>query len=98
MGTVAKAETRDPPAVVVFGLDEKGKPHASAFDASNAKLAQKAAGLMGMHVMRPKTADQRALAAKLPRGRIFASGRGFVPFVRAGLYEALAAAGGVSAG
>src|SRR5829696_5342064 len=47
---------------------------------------------MGMHVLRPKTAEQRALAAKLPRGRIFASGKGLVPFVRAGLYEALARA------
>ena len=98
MGTVAKSQTHDAPAVVVFGLDDKGKPHASAFDVSEAKLAQKAAGLMGMRVLRPKTADQRALAAKLPRGRIFASGRGFVPFVKAGLYEALAATAGVSAG
>ena len=98
MGAAAKSETHNAPAVVVFGLDDKGKPHASAFDVSEAKLAQKAAGLMGMQVLRPKTADQRALAAKLPRGRIFASGRGFVPFVKAGLYEALTATAGVSAG
>jgi hypothetical protein len=51
MGTAAKAETHDTTAVVVFGLDEKGKPHASAFDVSDAKLARKAAGLMGMHVL-----------------------------------------------
>ena len=31
MGTAAKAETHDTTAVVVFGLDDKGKPHALAF-------------------------------------------------------------------
>ena len=78
-------------ALVVFGRDEAGKPHASAFDSSEADLAEKAAGLMGMHVLRVETDEQRDLAAKLPRGRVFASGRAFVPFVKAGLYEALAA-------
>ena len=53
MGTAAKPEINDATAVVVFGLDEKGKPHASAFDVSEAKLARKAAGLMGMQVLRP---------------------------------------------
>jgi hypothetical protein len=98
MGAAAKSETHNAPAVVVFGLDDKGKPHASAFDVSEAKLAQKAAGLMGMQVLRPKTADQRALAAKLPRGRIFASGRGFVPFVGAGLYAAPTGSPGAAEG
>ena len=60
MGTAAKAETHDAAAVVGFGLDEKGKPHASAFDVSEAKLARKAAGLLGMHA---KTADQRTRQA-----------------------------------
>ena len=83
-------------AVVGFGRDEGGKPHASRFEASEAELAEKAARLMGMHVLRPETDEGRALAARLPRGRVFASGRGFVPFVKAGLYEALAAQAGVS--
>ncbi len=79
MGATAKLKPADI-AVVVLGLDDKRKPHASAFTASEAELAVKAAGLMGMQVLRPETDDQRALAAKLPRGRIFASGKGFVPF------------------
>ena len=46
---------------------------------------------MGMHVLRLETAEARELAAKLPQGRVFASGRAFVPFVKAGLYGSLAA-------
>jgi hypothetical protein len=35
---------------------------------------------MGMHVLKPITADQRRVRRNCPRGRIFASERGFVPF------------------
>jgi hypothetical protein len=34
---------------------------------------------MGMRVLRLDTDEQRALAAKLPEGRVFESGRAFVP-------------------
>ena len=79
-------------ALVVFGKDDAGKPHASAFIASDAELAAKAATIMGMQLLQVVTDEHRALAAKLPVGRVFASGRAFVPFVRAGVYEALVAA------
>jgi hypothetical protein len=75
--------------IVVFGKDEAGKPHASLFSEADAPLATKAAGLMGMQVLRPVSTAASELAAKLPKGRVFASGRGFVPFVRLKLYEAL---------
>jgi hypothetical protein len=94
MSAGAEAGFGNGTAIVLFGLDDRGKPHASAFDAANAELAQKAAGLMGMRVLRPETDDQRALAAKLPRGRVFESGRAFVPFVKRPIYESLAAFGG----
>ena len=81
-GAQAKPKDRtDATAAVVFGLDDAGKPHASAFTAHDAELAEKAAALMGMRVLRPGTDEQRALAAKLPKGRVFGSGRAFVPFV-----------------
>lgn len=84
-------------AIVVFGMDDSGKPHASRFGDDDAQLAEKAAELMGMHVFRPATDEHRALAAKLPIGRVFGSGKAFVPFVKSGLYAALAGAAGVSA-
>ncbi len=78
--------------VVVFGRDDKGKPHASRFDAAHAPLAERAAGLMGMRVLRIASEEAVKLAATLPPGRIFASGRGFVPFVKAELFAKLEAA------
>ncbi|WP_375460039.1 hypothetical protein [uncultured Enterovirga sp.] len=83
--------------VVVFGRDDKGKPHASRFEAAEAPLAERAAGLMGMQVLRIASEDAVELAAALPSGRIFASGKGFVPFVRADLFAKLVAAPGAFA-
>ena len=47
---------------------------------------------MGMKLLPVRTDAERALAAKLPRGRVFASGKGFVPFCKAALYAELEAA------
>lgn len=91
-----QADSLPTPSLVVFGIDDKGKPHASAFKAEDAELAEKAAGLMSMHVLRLIEPEHLALAVKLPVGRIFASGKGFVPFVGRPLYEALCAAAGIT--
>ena len=48
----ATPETR---AIVVFGRDGSGKPHASRFNETDAERVDKAAGLMGMHVLRLET-------------------------------------------
>ena len=90
----ASAETL---ALVIFGLDDQRKPHASAFVASEAELAQKAAALMGMAVFHPKSEEEHALASELPRGRIFGSGKAFVPFVAAANYKRLCEFAGVAA-
>jgi hypothetical protein len=97
MSAAAESRTQEGTALVVFGLDGAGRPRASAFSQSEADLATKAAGLMAMQVLRIDGDEQQTLAAKLPRGRVFASGRAFVPFVKVGLYEALTALAGVSA-
>jgi hypothetical protein len=97
MSATAETDFENGTAVVVFGRDEGGRARASAFGQGEAHLATKAAGLMGMQVLCLETGEPADLAAKLPRGRVFASGRAFVPFVKAGLYEALTALAGVSA-
>ncbi|WP_036283948.1 hypothetical protein [Methylocystis sp. ATCC 49242] len=91
------AQDNGEPVLVVMGLDDTRKPHASIFDKADAKLASKAAGLMGMRVVKLETAELKALAAKLPRGKVFASGRAFVPFVKASLYASIVAAAGLPA-
>lgn len=92
MTAYAHTMPNDTPAVVVFGRDDSGKAHGSAFGASDADLATKAAQLMGMRALPIRTEVERALAAKLPRGRVFASGRAFVPFIKASLLGELQAA------
>jgi hypothetical protein len=93
------ADTPAPePAVVVFGRDEAGKPHASWFDAESAELAGKAAELMNMRVLRVETEEQRDLARQLAPGRVFASGRAFTPFARANLYSKLVELAGDATG
>jgi hypothetical protein len=84
-------------SLVLYGFDEGGKPRAACFAAKDAVLAKKAAGLMGLSVLPVANQQQIEIAAKLPLGRLYSSGRGLVPNVRAALYEKLiAAAGGVA--
>lgn len=78
-------------ALIVFGRDKDGKPHASTFSEVDAALATRAASLMGMRTLAVVTDEHRSVASQLPLGRVFASGRGFVPFVKKGLYERLSA-------
>ncbi len=47
---------------------------------------------MGLRLLPVQTDTERALAAKVPRGRVFASGRAFVPFIKATLLTELQAA------
>jgi hypothetical protein len=80
------------PILVVIGLDIDGKPHASRFADGDARLVQRAAELMGFHVIQltPDQAELHALAEGLPLGKIFASGRAFVPFVARAAFDKLA--------
>jgi hypothetical protein len=88
------------PALVVLGLDIDGKPHASRFAERDAPSVRRAAELMGFHVIQvsPEDAELHALAGGLPHGKIFATGKAFVPFVARAAFDKLAAlvAGGVT--
>jgi hypothetical protein len=76
------------PGVVLYGLDENGKPRAARFGNHQVELANKAAGLMGLTVC-SITPVLAAITEKLPTGRIYANGHGFVPNVRRDLYAKL---------
>ena len=81
------------PIVVVIGIDMDNKPHASRFADHDAPVVARAAELMGFHVVRVP-ADQvelHGIAERLPLGKIFASGRAFVPFVARAAFDKLAA-------
>jgi hypothetical protein len=79
------------PVIVVLGIDIDGKPHASRFEQHDAPFVVRAAELMGFHVVHvpPANAELHAVAEGLPVGKIFATGRAFVPFVGRAAFEKL---------
>ena len=88
--TKAKAGTKEstPAApLIVLGYDENYKPRAARFPAADAELVTKAAHLMDLKVYQAATEDLAALAKKLPEGRLYGNGRGFVPNIRQSLYS-----------
>jgi hypothetical protein len=75
------------PAVIMIGTDTLGKPHGSWFTSEEAENVARAAEVMGYRAVTLADESHIELAAKLPRGRFFAGGRAFVPFIKPGLYE-----------
>ena len=75
--------------VVVFARDGK-KARGSWFPSDRKTAAHAAARAMGMNALDVANDDVRHLATKLPQGRIFESGRAFVPFIQSSVLDALA--------
>lgn len=75
--------------LVIFGLGEDKRPHAARFPLSEEQTVRKAAGLMGFQFVRTDTDTLRALAARLPAGQIFGTGRALVPYVKEAVYSQL---------
>ena len=71
----------------MLGYDENQKPRAGRFLATDPELVAKAAQLMDLKVYEASTEDLAALAKKLPVGRLYSNGRGFVPNIRQSLYS-----------
>ena len=80
------------PILVVLGLDMADKPHAARFADRDAPFVRRAAELMGFHLIHvpPDDDELHGLAEGLPLGKIFATGRAFVPFVAGAAFEQLA--------
>jgi len=77
--------------IVLLGLDNGGKSHASKFPARHEEVALRAARLMKLRAVKVTDTALSADLAKLPEGKIFATGRGLVPFVKRELYDRFAA-------
>ncbi|MFS2037287.1 hypothetical protein [Agrobacterium tumefaciens] len=88
--TTAPAITLPCP-VIILGRDDNGRPHASFFPATDTRAAEKAAELMGMVALKVEGDELRAFLGRLPQGKLFDSGKAFVPFVKQDLYQAIAA-------
>jgi hypothetical protein len=78
--------------LIVLGFDEQQKPRGARFENTNLDLVTKAAAAMGLKVYRATTAEVPDVVKKLPVGRLYATGRGFVPNIRQDLYSDLVVA------
>ena len=87
--TVAR---RCPSPLVLFGIDSRGKPKGARFGKEHASLAMKAATQLQLNVLASSDPKIAEIAARLPVGRVHATGRMFVPFIRHDLYDKLVAA------
>jgi hypothetical protein len=98
--TVAKGSVRkssiapatSTPALIVLGFDDQQKPRGAKFVDAKPDLVTKAADVMGLKVYEATAEEVAELAKKLPAGRLYANGRGFVPNIRQSLYSDLVVA------
>ena len=77
--------------LIVMGYDEHNKPCAARFTGADPNLVAKAAKLMDFEVREATSEDLAAVAKKLPVGRLYGNGRGFVPNIRQELYSQVVA-------
>ncbi|TCV75920.1 hypothetical protein [Neorhizobium sp. S3-V5DH] len=85
-----KVEPPGNPNVLLVGLDDQGRPHASWFGEDDGDAAAVAADLMDMAIIEVSNEELAAIAKALPRGKLFGSGKAFVPFVKRTVYDQLA--------
>jgi hypothetical protein len=76
-------------ALIVLGYDDQQKPRGARFVDTKPDLVTKAAEVMDLKVYQATSEDVAAIAEKLPVGRLYANGRGFVPNIRQDLYSDL---------
>ncbi len=94
--TDPKPNNGNQPELLVLGCGDDGKPCAARFPTAQANLVGKAAKLMGLTVVKGATPALADLVKKLPVGRLYANGTGFVPPVRRDYYAKLLEAAGLS--
>jgi hypothetical protein len=83
------------PPLIVLGFDEQQKPRGARFVDAKPDLVTKAADLLGFKVYEATPPEVAEAAKKLPLGRLYANGRGFVPNIRQSLYSDLVVALGL---
>jgi hypothetical protein len=97
MTKTATPSTPTKPVLVVFGLDQTGKPKAARFTGGQSEAAREAAAAMQLTVFEATGPELEELSKKLPVGRLHARGKAFIPYIKRDLYDRLQAASGKSA-
>jgi hypothetical protein len=83
--------------LLVYGLDEAGKPKGARFAASDSEKVLSITKAMNLQSCPDGSDPIAAVGVKLPVGRIYARGKAFIPNIKRDLYDKLLAAIGSSA-
>lgn len=75
------------PAIAVIWRNGKDTPRGSWFPVDALDAAIDGAAEMGMHAVKADTPEVQKLAMKLPKGRVFDSGKLFAPLIQTKVYE-----------
>lgn len=78
--------------LLVYGLDDAGKPKGARFAASDSEKVLPVAKAMSLQYRQDCSEEVAAIGAKLPPGRIYARGKAFIPNIKRDLYDKLLAA------
>lgn len=78
-------------ALIVIGYDAQQKPRGARFQGFDGKRVAEAAKAMALNVYEATTDELATLAKKLPVGRLYSTGKGFVPNIRQNLYSQVVA-------
>src|ERR1700745_3428573 len=78
-------------ALFVLGYDDQQKPRGARFVDANANLVVHAGELMDLNVYEATNGELADLTKKLPVGRLYSTGKGFVPNIRPALYSEIIA-------
>jgi hypothetical protein len=84
--------THDPiPALILFGNDQSGHPHAAWFTCDELVVAERASGPLGYVALRVTNEEEHVLARLLPRGHVGCDGQVYVPLLTPEMVETLRA-------
>lgn len=79
----------DTPAIAVMFRSGKDTPRGAWFPADDIEAVLAGAADMGMHTVKASTDEIISLAQRLPKGRIFDSGKLFTPLIQTKVYDEL---------
>ena len=77
---------------ILFGTDEYAKPRAARFSTTDPEPLAEASEALHLRIVEVAGEDLAEIAPRLPAGRLHASGRGLVPYIKGDLYFDLALA------
>ena len=75
--------------LLVYGLDEAGKPKGARFPATEIDRVSPVATALKLKSCQPCSDEVASLGLKLPVGRIYARGKAFIPHIKRDLYDSL---------